>query len=193
MTVNSRNKAPIHHLYRNRHCSLNTHFKHIRAKRGANYHQLANWHISTLAHYHYLYIVKTLTLLFLSLLLFFGNIGIPVFTHACHEDGIFTSFFIKQQNHCQEEESELPNCCQKNEKKNCCNDQKTVVQLDEKYVQSQTLTVPTFTFICPANLKACHFEGSKTKDVHSLQTWGDSPPIRENGKDILIQHCVFRI
>jgi hypothetical protein len=137
--------------------------------------------------------VKTLTLLFLSLLLFLGNIGIPVFTHACEEDGIFTSFFIKQQNHCQEEQSDLPPCCQKEKKKNCCNDEKTVVQLNEKYVQSQALSVPTFAFICPAKTAVFSFHGSQTKEISVVQTWEDPPPIRKSGRDILIQHCVFLI
>jgi hypothetical protein len=137
--------------------------------------------------------VKPLILLFLSVLLFLGNIGIPVFTHACEEDGVFTSFFIKQQNHCQEEQSDLPPCCQKEKKKNCCHDEKTVVQLDEKYVQSQTLSVPTFTFICPAHAAVFLFHASQTKDISVVQKWEDPPPIRESGRDILIQLCVFRI
>jgi len=138
--------------------------------------------------------VKTLTLLFLSLLLFLGNIGIPVFTHACEEDGVFTSFFIQQQNHCQDEEvSNLPPCCQKEKKKNCCNDQKTVLQLDEKYVQSQTLSVPTFAFICPDHTAVFSYHGSQTKGISVVETWEDPPPIKESGRDILIQHCVFRI
>jgi hypothetical protein len=139
--------------------------------------------------------VKTLTLLFLSLLLFFGNIGIPVFTHACEEDGVFTSFFVNQQSHCQEEEelSNLPACCQKEKKKNCCSDEKTVVQLDEKYVQSQALSVPIFVFNCPAHTTEFSFQVLQTKDISVIQTWEDPPPIRESGRDILIQHCVFRI
>ncbi|MEY4288137.1 MAG: hypothetical protein RLZZ30_225 [Bacteroidota bacterium] len=154
---------------------------------------LANWHTSKLAHYPYLCLVKTLTLLFLSLLLFFGNIGIPVFTHACEEDGVFTSFFINQQSHCQEKISNLPPCCQKEKKKNCCHDEKTVVQLDEKYVQSQALSVPTFAFVCPVKTAVYSFPKSQTKELSIVQTWEDPPPIRESGRDILIQHCVFRL
>ena len=137
--------------------------------------------------------MKPLILLFLSALLFLGNIGIPVFTHACEEDGVFTSFFINQQNHCQEEQTDLPPCCQKEKKKNCCHDEKTVVQLDEKYVQSQTLSVPRFTFICPDYTAVFSFHASQTKDISVVQKWEDPPPIRKSGRDILIQHCVYRI
>jgi hypothetical protein len=139
--------------------------------------------------------VKPLILIFLSALLFLGNIGIPVFTHACEEDGVFTSFFIQQQNHCQEEKevSNLPPCCQKEEKKNCCHDEKTVIQLDEKYVQSQALSVPIFAFICPEKIAPSYFHGSPKMDISVVQTWADPPPIKESGRDILIQHCVFRL
>ena len=157
------------------------------------FYQLAHWHTSKLAHYPYLCLVKTLTLLFLSLLLFFGNIGIPVFTHACEEDGVFTSFFINQQSHCQEKISNLPPCCQKEKKKKCCHDEKTVVQLDEKYVQSQALSVPTFAFVCPVKTAVYSIPKSQTKELSIVQTWEDPPPIRESGRDILIQHCVFRL
>jgi len=139
--------------------------------------------------------VKTLTLLFLSLLLFLGNIGIPVFTHACEEDGVFTSFFIQLQNHCQEETevSKLPPCCQEEKKNNCCSDEKTIVQLEEKYVQSPVLSVPSFAFICPAHTAVFNFHVLQTKDISVVQSWEDPPPIKESGRDILIQHCVFRI
>ncbi len=137
--------------------------------------------------------MKPLILIFLSALLFLGNIGIPVYTHACEEDGIFTSFFIEQQNHCQEVQFDLPPCCQKEKKKNCCHDEKTVVQLNENYVLSQALSVSSFTFICPVPPKTIHFKLSITREITSIQTWEDPPPIRKTGRDIRIQHCVFRI
>ena len=117
-----------------------------------------------------------------------------MFTHACEEDGVFTSFFIQQQNHCQEEEvSNLPPCCQEEEKKNCCSDEKIVAQLEEKYVQSQEPDVPTFAFICPAQTAVFSYSGIQAKDISVVQSWEDPPPIRKSGRDILIQHCVFRI
>jgi hypothetical protein len=137
--------------------------------------------------------VKPLILIFLSALLFLGNIGIPVFTHACEEDGVFTSFFIKQQNHCQEEQSELPPCCQKEKKKNCCHDEKTVLQLDEKYVVTQALSIPDFHFSFTANKSISFDQSILHSAVVSIQTWDDPPPLRKYGKELLIQNCVFRI
>lgn len=137
--------------------------------------------------------MKTLILIFLSALLFLGNVGIPMFTHACEEDGIFTSFFIKQQNHCQEEPSDLPPCCQKEKKKNCCHDEKTVIQLDEKYVLTHALSIPVFHIQFTANQTISFSPSILHSEDISIQTWDDPPPIKKFGKNLLIQHCVFRI
>ena len=137
--------------------------------------------------------MKTLILIFLSALLFLGNIGIPVFTHACDEDGVFTSFFINQQNHCQEEQPNLPPCCQKEKKKNCCHDEKTVLQLDEKYIITHALAIPIFYFSFAANHTISFDPYILHSEVVSIQTWDDPPPIKKFGKELLIQHCVFRI
>lgn len=137
--------------------------------------------------------MKTLILIFLSVLLFLGNVGVPVFTHACEQDGVFTSFFINQQNHCQEETSDLPPCCQKEKKKNCCHDEKTVLQLDEKYVVTHSLSIPSFHFIYTSNQ---HFPSCRLIhhiEATSIQTWHDPPPIQKHGKELLIQHCTFLI
>ena len=137
--------------------------------------------------------MKPLILIFLSLLLFLGNIGIPVFTHACEEDGVFTSFFINQQNHCKEERSDLPPCCQKEKKKNCCHDEKTVLQLDEKYVVTHALSIPEFHFSFPTKEFYTFDPNLFPSEVVSLQTWDDPPPLRKYGKELLIFHGVFRI
>ena len=137
--------------------------------------------------------MKSLILIFLSALLFLGNVGIPVFTHACEEDGVFTSFFINQQNHCQEKTSDLPPCCQKEKKKNCCSDEKTVVQIDEKYVITHGLSIPPFYFLYTAHQYFSNYRVISHSEVASIQTWDDPPPIQKFGKELLIQHCTFRI
>jgi hypothetical protein len=137
--------------------------------------------------------VKTLILIFLSALLFLGNIGIPVFTHACEEDGIFTSFFINQENHCSEERSDLPPCCQKEKKKNCCHDEKTVVQLDEKYVVTHAFSLPLIQYHLLVKQPQTVVEFLAISIQTPVINWVDPPPIWKSGKDILIQHSVFRI
>jgi hypothetical protein len=139
--------------------------------------------------------VKTFILILLSALLFLGNVGVPVFTHACEEDGVFTSFFIQQENHCQEgkEVSKLPPCCQEEKKNNCCSDEKTIVQLDEKYVVTHGLSIPTFHFLYTDNQYFPSYGVIPHSEVASIQTWDDPPPIQKFGKELLIQHCTFRI
>jgi hypothetical protein len=137
--------------------------------------------------------VKQVIHLFLAAFIFLGNIGIPVYTHACEEDGVFTSFFINQQNHCQEKHVDVPPCCQKEKKKNCCHDEKTVVQLDEKFVLTNAFSLPIITFHFASN--AIEFSPlifqSASKTL--IKNWVDPPPIRRFGKELLIFHSVFRI
>lgn len=137
--------------------------------------------------------MKTLILIFLSALLFLGNIGIPVFTHACEEDGIFTSFFINQENHCSEERPDLPPCCQKEKKKNCCHDEKTVVQLDEKYVVTNGFSLPLIQHQLLVKQPRITVQFLAIGIQSPVINWVDPPPIWKSGKDILIQHSVFRI
>lgn len=137
--------------------------------------------------------MKQVIHLFLAAFIFLGNIGIPVYTHACEEDGVFASFFINQQNHCQETRVDVPPCCQKEKKKNCCHDEKTVVQLDEKFVLTNAFSLPIITYYFTCNSvelyqSKIHFEPQKR-----VKNWVDPPPIRRFGKDLLIFHGVFRI
>lgn len=116
-----------------------------------------------------------------------------MFTHACEEDGVFTSFFIDQQSHCQEVASNLPPCCQKEKKKNCCHDEKTVLQLDEKYVQSQGISIPSIAVLFLEKTPRFNSTFHHSAVSQTVETWEDPPPIRKAGKALLIQHCIFRI
>ncbi|TNF49832.1 MAG: hypothetical protein EP305_01775 [Bacteroidetes bacterium] len=61
---------------------------------------------------------------------FLGTSGITEFKHTCEEDGVFTSWLIKVEDHCDDHVEDLPPCCQKEEKKDdCCNDEEKVYQL----------------------------------------------------------------
>ena len=137
--------------------------------------------------------MKTLILIFLSALLFLGNIGVPVFKHACDKNGVYTSFFIQQQSQCPEEQSDIPSCCQKEKKKSCCHDEKTVLQLDEKYVSTQALVVPIVYLQLNPNNPSFHFATRFSSEEISVKAWDDPPPTRKFGRELLIHQCVFRI
>jgi hypothetical protein len=116
--------------------------------------------------------MKQVLLIFFSVLLFFGNVGISIFTHSCRE----------------EEDA----CCEAEEDKNtCCSDETQIVKLDEKYIQNHGITkilisefaIPTFFYHCINVLSA---------ESHlCINKWKAPPP--KSRKTILIQNQVFRI
>ncbi len=142
--------------------------------------------------------MKQVLLIFFSVLLFLGNVGISIFTHSCREEGLSKSFFLasndcntnlSSDNCCEEEED---TCCDAEEDKNtCCSDETQIVKLDEKYIQNQGITkilisefdIPTIFY---------HSKNVLLAEIHlSINNWKDPPP--KSRKTILIQNQVFRI
>jgi hypothetical protein len=140
----------------------------------------------------------------LTLLLFWGNVGIPIFKHTCEKDGVFTSFFFPKDDHCSDNEKELvPSCCSVSachdnepilEKEDCCHDDLIVVQFQPDGASNVTfnwqlsdlfeLTSPRFTFdFTPINFSENHLLSASTSD----------PPPKVSGKSLLIQYQVFRV
>ena len=135
--------------------------------------------------------MKQVLLIFLSFLIFFGNIGISVYTHSCSEAGVSKSFFIAQ-NKCEDSEGSK-SCCEseQEETNNCCSDETLIIQVDEKYIQNHGITkvlisefdIPTIFY---------HSKNVLLAEIHlSINNWEDTPP--KSRKTILIQNQVFRI
>jgi hypothetical protein len=135
--------------------------------------------------------MKQVLLIFLSFLIFFGNIGISVYTHSCSEAGVSKSFFIAQ-NKCEDSEGSK-SCCEseQEETNNCCSDETVIIQVDEKYIQNHGITkvlisefdIPTIFY---------HSKNVLLAEIHlSINNWEDPPP--KSRKTILIQNQVFRI
>ena len=135
--------------------------------------------------------MKQVLLIFLSFLIFFGNIGISVYTHSCSEAGVSKSFFIAQ-NKCEDSEGSK-SCCEseQEETNNCCSDEILIIQVDEKYIQNHALS----TILIP-DFEAPHFFSSakyleSEKIIFCKNNWKVPPP--KSRKTILIQNQVFRI
>ena len=135
--------------------------------------------------------MKQVLLIFLSFLIFFGNIGISVYTHSCSEAGVSKSFFIAQ-NKCEDSEGSK-SCCEseQEETNNCCSDETVIIQVDEKYIQNHGITkvlisefdIPTIFY---------HSKNVLLAEIHlSINNWEVPPP--KSRKTILIQNQVFRI
>ena len=79
-----------------------------------------------------------LSIWFIVVLVFAGNIGISVYSHICSKDGVFISLLISNDSHCQEKQKNLPPCCQKKKSKkdNCCHNETKVIKLKADYSAS---------------------------------------------------------
>jgi len=143
--------------------------------------------------------MKQVLLIFFSVLLFFGNVGISIFTHSCREEGLSKSIFLASNDCnsnlssdacCEEEEEEEDACCEE-DKNTCCSDETQIVKLDEKYIQNHGITkilisefdIPTIFYhsknVLSAEIQLC------------INNWKAPPP--KSRKTILIQNQVFRI
>lgn len=134
-------------------------------------------------------------LIFFSVLLFFGNVGISIFTHSCREEGLSKSIFLASNDCnsnlssdacCEEEDA----CCEE-DKNTCCSDETQIVKLDEKYIQNHGISkilisdfdIPTIFY---------HSKNVLLAESHLCINNGKAPPPKSR-KTILIQNQVFRI
>ncbi len=139
--------------------------------------------------------IKGIIIFFFALILFIGNIGIPVFTHACEEDGIFRSYFINTENHCENERSDLPPCCQseENEKDDCCHDEIDLIQLKLDYSVTWNQFHFTDYYFQTREIKAEYSSEFALANTVLITNKGKDPPPNPWGKALLIKQQIFRI
>lgn len=140
--------------------------------------------------------IKGIIIFFFTVVLFIGNIGVPVFTHACKEDGVFRSFFIETADHCEKENINLPPCCEseKSQEDDCCHDETSLIQLKLDY--SLTWNQFHFTdyyFFQAPQIQAIFAENSALSTTTLPTNKGKDPPPKPWGKALLIEQQVFRI
>lgn len=127
--------------------------------------------------------------------------GMRVFTHSCEEDGIFRSYFIPLQDHCEEEAEEVvPTCCQKSDskaclipemEKDCCTDEVTVFKINLEYYSDSNLAIPAF--LTPEGIEKFELGVERSSKRNRTVTSFTDPPPKPSGKEILIQYQVFQI
>lgn len=139
--------------------------------------------------------MKATFVFFFTLILFTGNIGIPVFTHACEEDGIFRSYFINTENHCENEQSSLPPCCEseEDEKDDCCHDETDIIQLKLDYSLTWNQFQLDNFYYQVAEIKAVYANDFSLLETVFTTNKGKDPPPKSWGKTLLIEQQVFRI
>ncbi len=124
-----------------------------------------------------------------------------IFKHYCEEDGLYTSYFINSQQHCQDEEIEetkLPDCCKKNqiEKEDtftddCCSDEYKVFKVALDYCNDKQ----DLEFNEGIVFKDHSFEYEiKSESIPSFTIHKyNNPPPKHFGRSLLIKNQVFRI
>ncbi len=151
--------------------------------------------------------IQRILLYFLTALLFLGNVGIPIFKHVCSEDGVFTSLFIPQNNHCQEKPvEELPPCCrvEKSEscdltqeiinEDDCCHDETTVVQIETDELQNELFKWHLNTVL--TDFSKCIFPTFESVNFQLLAQYTppiNGPPKVDSGTARLVFYQVFRV
>lgn len=124
-----------------------------------------------------------------------------VFTHSCQKDGVFRSYFIPLQDHCEDEKEEiLPACCQKMKtsscdtkviKKNCCNDEVDVFKINFDYFSEYQIEIPNLFFVeDPFKFEIYYTDLALACFIPEKYT---HPPPKLSGREILISNQVFRI
>jgi hypothetical protein len=141
-------------------------------------------------------VIKNLFITFLVSVVFVGTIGVRVFTHSCEEDGVFKTYFVQVNNHCENEQKEQPLCCQKEraekEKKDCCRDETEVFKLKLDYISLwddfsfEPILIPVTQNFTVANK-------SIPLTQLCLQACNSDPPHIQNGRQILLKKRVLVI
>jgi hypothetical protein len=140
--------------------------------------------------------IKGIIIIFFTVILFLGNIGVPIFTHACKEDGVFRSFFIETADHCEKKNTNLPPGCESEQplEDDCCHDETSIIQLKLDYALTwnQFHFTELYFFQTP-QIQAIFAKKNPLFSTTLSTNKGKDPPPKSWGKALLIEQQVFRI
>lgn len=132
----------------------------------------------------------------LAIFTFVGSVGVGVFTHFCHDDGIEQSFVIPQANGCEDQHEEIETCCaQETEvvetaESDCCSDEIDFFQVEfDQYENSDEFNFTPVEFV---EVQPFTFTVEIASSQIAFPNYANPPPIK-TGRQILIEHQVFRI
>jgi hypothetical protein len=138
-------------------------------------------------------VIRAVTICFLVLLLFLGNIGVPVYTHICKEEGSFISLFYQDNSHCEKKQQKLPLCCRKKQEKDCCHNESKIYKLQSEFSFSSVKIHFETPIIIEEKLTFCSLLNFQIKALETKQFSGTDPPPLIYGRRMLIKNQVFRI
>lgn len=138
--------------------------------------------------------IKRFVLFSTIILLFVGNVGIRVFSHACSKEGVFTSYIFENHDACPSETKKAPPCCQKEDPKNdgCCSDYSSYYKIDIDYNKTDDFKTD-FSFNATINAPFV-FDNTTNVNYEATQiACLIPPPWKPYGKLLLIKKQVFQI
>lgn len=129
----------------------------------------------------------------LAMFTFAGSVGVGVFTHFCHDDGVEQSFIIPQASACEDKHEEIETCCAHEAEaleSDCCSDEINFFQVDfDQYESSEAFSFIPVEFI---EVQPFVLKMEIASSEVDFSNYANPPPIR-TGRQILIEHQVFRI
>ncbi|MDG1347580.1 MAG: hypothetical protein P8P77_08175 [Crocinitomicaceae bacterium] len=129
----------------------------------------------------------------LAMFTFVGSVGVGVFTHFCHDSGVEQSFIIPQSNMCEDEHEVFNACCSAEvqaEESECCSDQIDFFQVEFENFENSLL----FSFVPEKvlDIQSLDLDFTVASNLVTPSNYANPPPLR-TGRQILIQHQIFRI
>ncbi len=145
----------------------------------------------------YLCKVKVLTAALLIIVQLALQIGVPIHTHFCDMDGVFTSVLLKIDHQCSEPHSDLPPCCQKKRvKDDCCSDEIEVVKttLDQINPTSESIDLDLSTDVVTQS-ESMHFAFDFSLPTLSKKCFNYKrpPPLWRSGRQIQTFYQTWQI
>ena len=129
----------------------------------------------------------------LAVFTFAGSMGVGVFTHFCHDDGVEQSFIIPQSNMCEDEHEGFDACYSAEvhiDESDCCSDQIDFFQVEFENFESSQLF--SFSPEKGLDIQSLDLDFTVASNEVTPSNYVNPPPLR-TGRQILIQHQVFRI
>lgn len=141
--------------------------------------------------------MKVLTAALLIIVQLALQIGVPIHTHFCDMDGVFTSVLLKIDHQCSESHSDLPPCCQKKQvKDDCCSDEIEVVKttLDQINPTSESIDLDLSTDVVTQS-DSIHFDFdfSLPKFSKKCSNYKRPPPLWRSGRQIQTFYQTWQI
>lgn len=128
-------------------------------------------------------IVKSSILILSVIFLFFGSIGVDVFSHLCQESRIAVSYSSASDDHCGDHEvAKTKSCCEDEHESDCCEDEYYHIQLKLDFVNGVDVSP---VIIAEISTEPVLIQNELPLDVASVESHNSLPPPKSGKEHIL--------